>query len=249
MNLTDTLNLAWAAFEREEYVGSERTFRDLLAMPALTISERQQARFGLGYALAFLQQFEEARNLFDPLRPEARAGGDPGAEHRALHQVGMVERLAGNWGAAQDCFERERDLIAHLGNGDLAVAINAYELGLTSLKLGQTEQAKSWPDLSLNRAERTDDLIAVGCAHRAWATGTSGRASRRRRGPAGERPAPRFWRLEMKRPRPMSNAAFIPILSEPWSRPAAPIQARSRPDCRARPRRPGSCRGSGCRAA
>ena len=166
MNLTDTLNLAWAAFEREEYVGSERTFRDLLAMPALTISERQQARFGLGYALAFLQQFEEARNLFDPLRPEARAGGDPGAEHRALHQVGMVERLAGNWGAAQDCFERERDLIAHLGNGDLAVAINAYELGLTSLKLGQTEQAKAWPDLSLNRAERTDDLIAVGCAHR-----------------------------------------------------------------------------------
>ena len=78
----------------------------------------------------------------------------------------MVERMAGHWEAAQDCFERERELIARLGNAPLAVAVNAYELGTVEQHLGRHGEAKAWLDLSLTCAERTDDLIAVGCAHR-----------------------------------------------------------------------------------
>ena len=166
VNVADALNLAWAAFERDEYAQSEQQFRSILTLPTLTAADRQQAHFGLGYALAFSQQVEEAREIFATLRQEAATRGDLAFEHVALHQVGMVERMAGNWEAAQDCFECEREMIARLGNADLAVSVNAYELGTVAQHLGQQTEAKAWLDLSLARAEQTDDLIAVGCAHR-----------------------------------------------------------------------------------
>lgn len=166
MNVADALNFAWAAFERDEHAQSEQEFRSILTLPTLTAADRQQARFGLGYALAFSQQFEETREIFASLRQEAATWGDLAFEHVALHQVGMVERMAGNWQAAQDCFECERKMIARLGNADLAVSVNAYELGTVAQHLGQQAEAKAWLDLSLTSATRTDDLIAVGCAHR-----------------------------------------------------------------------------------
>ncbi len=166
VNAADALNLAWAAFGRDKYAQSKREFRSILTLPTLTAADSQQARFGLGYALAFSQQFEEAREIFASLGQQAAAQNDPAFEHVALHQVGMVERMAGNWEAAQDCFQRERGMVARLGNADLAVAVNAYELGTVAQHLGQQAEAKAWLDLSLAHARRTTDLIAVGCAQR-----------------------------------------------------------------------------------
>ena len=166
MTLTDAMTRAWAAFEREDWTQAEALYREILSAPILTSVERQGARFGLGYVLAYAQHFDEARELFVSLREQAAAGDDLAFEHVALHQVGMVERMAGHWEAAQDCFERERELIARLGNAPLAVAVNAYELGTVAQHLGRYGEAKAWLDLSLACAERTDDLIAAGCAHR-----------------------------------------------------------------------------------
>lgn len=158
--------MAWELFVQGEYVRAERAFRLQLAEPDLTAPQQQQARYGLGYVLAFSQHYNEARDIFEMLRREAVAQNDPGAEHRALHQVGMVERMAGNWTSARECFERERQLIASSGNEALAVAVNAYELGLVALQLGQNESSKAWFDLSLTSAQRTEDQVAVGCAYR-----------------------------------------------------------------------------------
>ena len=166
MTLTDTMTRAWAAFQREDWTQTEALYREILSAPILTSVERQGARFGLGYVLAYAQRFDEARELFVSLREQAAAGDDLAFEHVALHQVGMVERMAGHWEAAQDCFERERELIARLGNAPLAVAVNAYELGTVAQHLGRHGKAKAWLDLSLTCAGRTHDLIAVGCAHR-----------------------------------------------------------------------------------
>ena len=157
---------AWAAFEREDWTQAEALYCEILSDPILTSLEQQGARFGLGYVLAYAQHFDEARELFVSLREQAAAGDDLAFEHVALHQVGMVERMAGHWEAAQDCFERERELIARLGNAPLAVAVNAYELGTVAQHLGRHGEAKAWLDLSLTCAGRTHDLIAVGCAHR-----------------------------------------------------------------------------------
>ena len=166
MTLADAMTRAWAAFQCEDWTQAEALYREILSDPALTSAERQGARFGLGYVLAHVQRFDEARELFASLREQAAAGNDLAFEHVALHQVRMVERMSGHWEAAQDCFEREQKLITRLGNADLAVAVNAYELGTVARHLGQQAEAKTWFDLSLTCAERTDDLIAVGCAHR-----------------------------------------------------------------------------------
>ncbi len=162
----DPVSQAWADFEHDDYTKAEQGFRRILDLPELADEDQQQARYGLGYALTFSQQYEEARSLFLELQQESANRHDPGAQHRALHQVGMVERMAGNWPAAQETFEKERDLIALIGNADLAVAVNAYELGLVALHMGQSDRARAWLDLSLACAERTQDLICVGCAHR-----------------------------------------------------------------------------------
>ncbi|WP_407538952.1 tetratricopeptide repeat protein [Deinococcus radiomollis] len=164
--MTELSAEAWAAFQREDWAAAEKIFREILSTPALIQDESRQAWYGLGSVLACAEQFAEAREIFASLGQRAAARGDPAFEHVALHQLGMVERLAGNWAAAQQCFEHEREMIARLGNSDLAVAVNAYELGTVAQHLGEQAEAKVWLDLSLARAERTDDLIAVGCAHR-----------------------------------------------------------------------------------
>ena len=133
----------------------------------MTGSQREQAQSGLGYSLAFSEQHAEARHIFEQLCLQATVRSDAEAEHRAVHQIGMVERMAGDWRAAQTCFEQERRLIESLGEPDLAVAVNAYELGLVALHLGEMTSARRWLDLSLERARRTADRTAVGCAWRA----------------------------------------------------------------------------------
>ncbi|MHA0035941.1 tetratricopeptide repeat protein [Deinococcus sp. PESE-13] len=90
--MTD-LSAAWAAFEAQDYALAEQQAQALLAHPATA----SRARFVLGYVYAFTDRFDEARASFQALRQHAQKSGDPTAEHRALHQVGMVERMAGNW--------------------------------------------------------------------------------------------------------------------------------------------------------
>ncbi|WP_192930990.1 tol-pal system YbgF family protein [Deinococcus sp. AJ005] len=162
----DQIARAWASFEADDYRSAEAGFRSILNTPGIDKAQQEQAQFGLGYALAFLGQYGEAREMFGQLYHHAGLRGEWVAEHRALHQVGMVERMAENWEAAQTCFERERQLIEQHGSPDLAVSVNAYELGLVALHLGQADVSRLWFSTCLTHAERTDDLIAVACAYR-----------------------------------------------------------------------------------
>ncbi len=160
------LDEAWAAFERKDHAEAERLYQSVLGDAARSDEEQGGARFGLGYVLAFTGRHDEARGCFEALHQEALERQDLEAAHRALHQVGMVERLAGRWASARQTFERERTLIAQLGDPDLAVSINAYELGLVALHEGRMEASRVWFERSLTCAQRTTDLVAVDCAHR-----------------------------------------------------------------------------------
>jgi len=160
------LEEAWTLFTEDRYAEAEQAFRQLIQDEFWSEAECDQARFGLGYALAFSDQFSEARELYLQLRHKASCQGDGGAEHRALHQLGMVERMAGDWLAAQHCFEEEAQLIQALGAPDLSVAINAYEQGWVALHLNQMERSRLWLGRSLEHARKTADHVAVGCALR-----------------------------------------------------------------------------------
>lgn len=162
-----TIEAGWAAFTAGDFPQAEAIFDALLANPAHAGEGHHMARFGLGYVWAHTERYGEARTVYETLEEEALAQGDAWAAHRARHQVGMVERLAGNWIAAQACFEAERRMIEALGSPDLPVSVNAYELGVLAMHLGEQDQARAWLDVCLETAARTPDRVAVGCAHRA----------------------------------------------------------------------------------
>lgn len=159
----DRLVQGWAAFESEEFALAEQIFRSMTEKGG---EEAKWGRFGLGYVTAFTGRFDEARILFTALRAEAKAKGDQHSEHRMLHQIGMVERMAGCWAEAQLCFAQERELIEPLGSEPLAVSINAYEIATVALHFSDWALAGQEYQKALSFAEKTDDLVAVACALR-----------------------------------------------------------------------------------
>jgi tetratricopeptide (TPR) repeat protein len=162
----EPITQAWAYFEREDYLEAEQAFRTLL-QSADTLEGQQQARYGLGYVLAFANRFDEATDIFNTVRVISLEHHDRVGEHRAVHQLGMVARMAEHWITAKKYFEEEHVLIEALGNEDLAVAINAYEQGMVRLQLpNEWNTSKAWFERSLKHALRSDDLIAIACAHR-----------------------------------------------------------------------------------
>ncbi|GHF47458.1 tetratricopeptide (TPR) repeat protein [Deinococcus metalli] len=162
----DRLRQGWARYTRGDYAAAEVLFQAVLDDPTTPPEGIFEARFNLGYCAASTGHLGRARAIYGALRQDAQASGTLQTEHVLLHQLGMVERMADNWTAAWSCFEEERRLIAALGDDDLAVAINAYELGLVALHLGRATESRSHFETSLLCAQRTTDSVAVGCAHR-----------------------------------------------------------------------------------
>ena len=150
----------WVAIDEGRYPDAERQLdqdRDLRSGRA--------GQMALGYVYASTGRFDEARAVFGALRDEAREEGDDW-EHIALHQLGMVERLAGDWPQALARFQEEAALIAALGDRPHKQAVNAYELGMVHLQLGQLDEARRELERSLANARRQDDPVALGCAER-----------------------------------------------------------------------------------
>ncbi len=145
---------AWTAFEQGDYAQAEALFG--------TLPDPDSA-FGLGYVLAFTGRFDEARHIYAELRMQAR---ETPLEHIYLHQLGMVERMAGDWAAALARFEEESELIAGLGNPPLPVSANAYELGTIWQALGELEKARAFFEQAVDAGRTSGDLIALGCAER-----------------------------------------------------------------------------------
>jgi len=150
----------WAAIDE----GRNAEARALLeAAPALLASDEGQ--MALGYALAQDGLFAEARAVYATL--QAAHAGQPG-EHIFIHQLGMVERLAGDHHAALVLFTQERELIETLPPGERPFkrAVNGYELGVCRLALGETEEARLALAAALADAHTADDPMTLGCVHR-----------------------------------------------------------------------------------
>lgn len=148
----------WAAIDEARYTEAERLLgadRELLAARA--------GQMALGYLYAHTRRFDEARGVYANLR-QLHAGDQ--WEHIAVHQQGVVERLAGEYPAALALFEQERALIAALGDRPHKQSVNAYELGIVRLAMGQLPEARAELERSLESAGRQDDPEAMGCAER-----------------------------------------------------------------------------------
>lgn len=161
-----TSDTAWILFQSGQTDAAQRTFQQVLTQSMLPLSERDSARFGLAFCRALLGEPRAAARIYRTLFREAKTRGDHGAAHRALHQIGMTQRLDGQWTAAHRTFQREGRLIDRLGNPPLSVTINAYELGWTALHLRRHTAAWEHFERCLLAAQQCGDLTALGCAHR-----------------------------------------------------------------------------------
>ena len=141
---------AWALMAVEE----EGRFQQAEAL--LQGDPSPEARFALGYALAFQGRHEEALALYRALYRES-------GSHRALHQVGMVLRMAGRLAEALAVFEEEA---RRLPPDPLARSVNLYERGYTRLLLGEKGESLAFLRESLAEAEASLDPRAQACAHR-----------------------------------------------------------------------------------
>ena len=157
------LAAAWAAFHNEDFEAAEEAFWQSDSSPAVT----REARGGLVYVYARTGRFEEARDLCEALQLEAVALGDLALEYAALHQLGIVERLAGQFETALEVFALERTVIARLSQPPLAVCANAFETGVLHAKLGRLEIGRDWLRIALEAAQLSGDLGAQASVLRA----------------------------------------------------------------------------------
>ena len=83
--------------------------------------------------------------------------------HIYLHQLGMVEREAGNYQKALKLYEQERQLI---GTDSLAAAANLYGFGKNNELLGKIVTAKNYSDRCIKISLKCRDNIMKACAFR-----------------------------------------------------------------------------------
>ncbi len=157
------LAAAWAAFHSEDFEAAEEAFWQSDATPDIT----REARGGLVYVYARTGRSEEARDGCEALRLEALALGDSALEYAALHQLGIVERLSGQFETALEVFASERTVIASLGQPPLARCANAFESGVLHAKLGRIEIGRDWLRIALEAAQLSGDLGAQASVLRA----------------------------------------------------------------------------------
>lgn len=160
-----SLAMAWALFDKGDYQGAESLY--LKCYDAISKSDAENVnavRMGLIYTECFLKKYEEARKFGNILLSEARNEEE---KHIALHQLGMIERMAGNYKKANVLFtEEERLLFASFPNDYFRMSANLYEQGYIAFLMENHAQAEKIMLMSLDYAIKARDDMCMGCAYR-----------------------------------------------------------------------------------
>ena len=163
--IAEQLQNAWKQFDSGNAVGAEALYcQCLVHADTLDRATLSSVYMGLIYAESFLGKFQEARHYAALLLQGARNNEDL---HIALHQSGMVERMAGNYEAAMALFQREYTLIRDAFSGeDVLLAANLYEQGILYMNSDDFARAQELMKQSLTHALASQDPMCIGCSHR-----------------------------------------------------------------------------------
>ena len=166
MDPRETLRLAFDAFDKGELARAADLYQRVLEAHA-SEDLHAHALYGLGFVRSQQGRFLEARGLYLKLLERAKAQGNLTAQHRAMHQLGMVERLAERYKTALYWFQREHGLLEHLTEGRaVALSANLYERGYVTFLAGDPQAGKRLLRDSLTYANGADDPMCQGCALR-----------------------------------------------------------------------------------
>lgn len=166
-NIQDDIGRAWALFDTGDYAASAALYQDLWAHCPPEHDLRRSILMGLIYVQCFTEDFSSARQYADILLQESQ---DDDERHVALHQFGMVERMAGNCPEAQRLFLLEEEILRAVFPADgLRHSANLYEQGYVQLQMGHFDKAEAMLLGSLTHARAAADPMCIGCAFRALA--------------------------------------------------------------------------------
>ena len=159
------LSKAWQLFDLGEYTASESLY--LECFNQVGDSKREEylsVLMGLIYVESFLKKYDEAREYAKLL---VNAAQNEEERHIAIHQFGMVERMAGNYGEAMWLFLQEAELILEtFPNADLPLSANLYERAYVELKIGNIDSAEGLMNMSMEHAKIAKDNMSIGCSYR-----------------------------------------------------------------------------------
>ena len=167
MDPDETIRLAFDAFDKGELERAADLYQRVLE--AHTSGDiHAHALHGLGFVRSQQGRFLEAREIYTKLLEDAKTQGNLTAQHRAMHQLGMVERLAERYETALYWFRREHGLLEHLTEGRaVALSANLYERGYVTFLAGDPQVGKRLLRDSLTYANEAGDAMCQGCALRA----------------------------------------------------------------------------------
>ena len=104
--MTETLSRAWSLFDAGNYTDAETLYKECYAkIPSTDHDNYWQVLMGLIYAESFLEHYTEARTYASQL---IACAIDHEEKHIAIHQAGMIERMAGAYDKAMNLFYRKK---------------------------------------------------------------------------------------------------------------------------------------------
>jgi tetratricopeptide (TPR) repeat protein len=166
--MASKLARACEAFEQGRLEEAEALYLECLGETEQGDHDNDAALHGLGFVKAEQGAFAEARRCYTTLLDRARRRGDRRAEHVALHQLGMVARLARDYKAALRLFADEHTLLKRrLPDHRAGFSANLYERGSIRFLQGEWEGARQLLQEALVEGIRAGDAMCQACAWRA----------------------------------------------------------------------------------
>lgn len=163
--ISQSLSKAWDLFDNGRYREAEALYLACFAhIPPSDTGKFHAVLMGLLYTEAFLEKYDEARKYGNLLLKDAK---DDDERHTAIHQLGMVERMAGNYKEAMALFSEEESIIhASFPEDHWRMSANFYEQGYVMLKMKQYAEAQEAMLMALDSAIQAKDEMCKGCAYR-----------------------------------------------------------------------------------
>jgi|GEM_PF-5844998 len=143
-------------------------YEQVLAQIDSTLSETgRSARFMLGLIEIHTANYNQARYIYVALLDEAQSYKDPRGEHLIRHQLGIIEWLDGQYGAALGNLAAEKTLLnVHFPDANCAHAANAYIQGDVMLAMGRADAAADLMRQALALVENCDELTVEANVYR-----------------------------------------------------------------------------------
>ena len=163
--MQDKLAKAWQLFDSGAVDAAESVYLDCYRKVNSANHEvYTSVLLGLIYVESSLKKYDEAQKYAEIL---VRIANSDEERHVAIHQYGMVERIAGNYSNAKKLFQQEAELIhTAFADNDLMLSANIYEQAYIELQTGNIDLAEEFMRLSVEHAIKAKDGICIGCACR-----------------------------------------------------------------------------------